>query len=593
MNHNFPLKQWLATAAVMGGACLPATAQNNLYVMKGDKVVATYGVEAGDYVTFKRPATAPQQQTIGLDAIETGKNYLKYKVTANAEQYYAHGFWAASYVDQVLQYYYGTKIEDADDATLNAALRLLLQYNSYTDKGTLTYTITNGEDDGDGTNFHIPAGQDFYVVANNLTDVDEQGGTSKMGTEFLVAKMTTLTAGESTETVGVEYTGLNEDNEATYSITPSSGIVTLYTLLAKKKELDQNVSIYGFDKVFFSGAEAWTATEWAKWGAEQAWELDGEDDYIMTVLGIDNNGDWVKTACEQHITTATDNCPKVKLLSKTAGDGSVSVTYEITPSNVTSAHVRLMLENDLEDAINKGETLDQLAVGGDAEDVTSTINYYGEATFTKSNLTRGWYALLISATDENGTTVTEADFHSHLSNAQWEVNTTSFPTTTSAKGHKAGKKQATPLLSGTPRLASTDDLNVTVLYVDGTTHAVKMADVAKIKLAAGAVSVVNTAGETTEHAMADVDKIIIGDVSDGIGSLKSANESAIVVRSTGYRVEVSGLNAHDDVTVYTQGGQLVGHAKASDGRASIDASGWSNGVYVIKAGSRSLKMVKR
>lgn len=426
-------KRWASIAILLAAFCLQATAQNTLYLMKGDKLVATHSIEEGDYVTFKRPESQPAQATVSLQAVETGKNFIKYKVTAGADQYYAHGFWTASYIDQVLKAYYSTKLEDADETTLKAAVRLLLQYQSYDDKGTLSYTINNGDNDGNGTNFFIPAGQDFYVAANNLTNYDEKGGTAQMGDELSIVKMTTLAAGTSSESISVEYARLTDDEEATFNITPSSGIVTLYTLLAKKKELDQNVSIYGFDKVFFASAEPWTATEWSKWGAEQAWSLDGEDDYVMTVLGIDANGDWAKAECEQHIATAADNCPKINLLSKKAADGSVSVTYEITPSNVTAAHVRLMKENDLENLINAGSTLQDEAVGGDAEDITATINEQGEATFEKSDLARGWYSLLISATDDNGTTVCEANFHSHLANSQWEVNTTSFPATSLAK----------------------------------------------------------------------------------------------------------------------------------------------------------------
>ena len=425
--------RWATIALALAAFCLHATAQNTLYLMKGDQLVATHAIEEGDYVTFKRPESQPTQATVSLQAIETGKNFLRYKVTAGDNQYYAHGFWTASYIDKVMQAYYSTKLDNADETTLKAVIRLLLQYQSYTDQGTLSYTITNGSNDGNGTNFYIPAGQDFYVAANNLTDVDEQAGTSKMGDELSIVKMTTLEAGTSSESISVEYAGLTDDDEATFNITPSSGIVTLYTLLAKKKELDQNVSIYGFNKVFFASADPWTATEWSKWGADQAWSLDGEDDYVMTVLGIDANGDWTKAECEQHIVTASDNCPKINLLSKEAADGTVSVSYEITPSNVSAAHVRLMKENDLENAINAGSTLQAEAVASDAEDVTTAINQQGEATFTKSDLARGWYALLISATDENGTTVCEANFHSHLTGAQWEVNTTSFPATSSAK----------------------------------------------------------------------------------------------------------------------------------------------------------------
>lgn len=433
------MRKRIALALMLGGMAVAGWAQQSLYVMKDGKVVATHEVGEGDYVTFRRPADAKPQQTVTLEGVSTGKNFIQYRVTTSTpNQYYAHAFFQASTLDQILQYYYSVKIEEADEATIKAALRLLVQYYGYTDKGTLTYTITNGENDGDYTDFFIPGGQDFYVVTNNLTSVDDQGGTAQMGDELSYIKLTTLPASESAETIGIEYKGLNDDDEATYAITPSSGIVTLYTMLAKKKELDQNTSIYGFDKVYFGGAEAWTASDWTKYGDQQSWTLDDEDDYVMTVLGIDGNGDWVTVTNEQHITPASDNCPKINILTKEAANGKVTVTYEISPSNVTAAHVRLMSENDLENALNvSGTLLEQVAVDGDAEDVTATINADGKATYTYTVAKRGWYALLISATDANGTTVVEADFHSHLTDAEWEVTTKTFPVTTEAKPHKA------------------------------------------------------------------------------------------------------------------------------------------------------------
>lgn len=448
--------RWAATLIALVAIVLPAAAQKSLYLLKDNKVVATSTVAEGDYATFKRP-TGLSQQTVGLEALATGKNFIQYQVKAAAGQYYAHGFWMASTVDQMLQNYYGVTLDKADETTLKAVLRVLLQYKSYTDSGSAAYTITNGENDGHGTDFFVPGGQDFYVACNNLTSVDDQGGTAQMGDEFSVVKMTTLEAGTSAETVSVEYTGLTDDDEATFSITPSSGIVTLYTLLAKKKELDQNVSIYGFDKVFFGSAEAWTATDWAQWGAEQSWSLDGEDDYVMTVLAIDGNGDWTKAECERHIATAADNCPKINIVSKEAADGSVEVTYEISPSNVKTAHVRLMKENDLDDALNQGQTLQQLAVEGDADDVTATINGQGQATFSKSDLARAWYALLISATDEQGTTICEADFHSHRSDSQWEINTKTFAADeASAKTHTGSElaAKAHPSAARLPQLSA-------------------------------------------------------------------------------------------------------------------------------------------
>lgn len=214
----------------------------------------------------------------------------------------------------------------------------------------------------------------------------------------------------------------------------------MYTLLTKKAQLDQYISNYGYDYVMFSFGSPITAQDWNTYGSQAAWGLDDENDYVMSVLGIDADGDWVKAKDEQHIVISNDKCPKVNVLSKKASDGNIKVTFEITPSNVSAAHVRLMPDNDVADELNRNKTLDQIAVEGDATDIKADINYYGEYTFSKEDVERGWYSLLISGTDENGTNVTRLIFHTHLENAEWEIETTTFPVQADTAKTKATKQ---------------------------------------------------------------------------------------------------------------------------------------------------------
>lgn len=148
------------------------------------------------------------------------------------------------------------------------------------------------------------------------------------------------------------------------------------------------------------------------------------------------------------------------------------------------------------------------------------------------------------------------------------------------------------LLCGASLSSHADATDVNVLYLDGTSHVVKMTDVDKINLSAGTISVVQTDGQTTNHAMKDVDKIVFQN-TNGIASLKAGDQANITVRSNGYSFVVSGLKANDTVMLYTQDGRLAATTKSTDGNATIDASSLANGIYVIKAAGRSLKMVKR
>lgn len=81
--------------------------------------------------------------------------------------------------------------------------------------------------------------------------------------------------------------------------------------------------------------------------------------------------------------------------------------------------------------------------------------------------------------------------------------------------------------------------------------------------------------------------------TNAIEHTKGAKGSDILVKTDGYGFEVSGLSDGDNVAVYTESGMLIGKAKAQGGSAHVDASSYSNGIYIIKAGGKSLKMVKK
>lgn len=142
-----------------------------------------------------------------------------------------------------------------------------------------------------------------------------------------------------------------------------------------------------------------------------------------------------------------------------------------------------------------------------------------------------------------------------------------------------------------PSLAE-GEKELNVLYVDGTEHVMRLPDIDRIELSAGTVNIVASAGTTT-HRMSDIDKIEFRDGATAITQLKNQEKTDVTIRTNGYGIEVAGLADGDDVAVYTQNGMLVGKAKSVGGSANIDASGYADGIYVVKAGEHSLKMVKK
>lgn len=148
-------------------------------------------------------------------------------------------------------------------------------------------------------------------------------------------------------------------------------------------------------------------------------------------------------------------------------------------------------------------------------------------------------------------------------------------------------------LLGAMFTATFADNELNVLYLDGTPHVIKMTDIDKIELSAGTVSVAKFDGTSEQYAIKDIDKITFNDGTTAVDKLKNSVGGDITVKADGYGFEVSGLKDGADVAVYSQGGTLMGKAKAGGGSAQVDASGYPGGVYIIKAGGRSLKMIKK
>lgn len=137
------------------------------------------------------------------------------------------------------------------------------------------------------------------------------------------------------------------------------------------------------------------------------------------------------------------------------------------------------------------------------------------------------------------------------------------------------------------------DKEVNVLYLDGTPHAIKMADIDKIELSPGNINVVKNSGANETYEISKIDKIEFRDGTTAVDKIKNTVGGDILVKTDGYGIDVSGLKDGDNVMVYTQGGTLVAKSNSQNGNAHVDGSSFSKGIYVIKAGGKSLKMVKK
>lgn len=162
-----------------------------------------------------------------------------------------------------------------------------------------------------------------------------------------------------------------------------------------------------------------------------------------------------------------NDCPEVDITNYTSGDadedgvGNLAVQYEIKTkaTAIKKAKMLLMKENDWDDALNEymatgkyDQPSDAWAVcmdeSKDAVDVTDAVKELGNKfnfsrTFTQGD--RGWYVVVLAVTDDYGTTVTRASFHSHM-DAEWTIMSRTFPVENATAFQT--KKKGMPLMNG-------------------------------------------------------------------------------------------------------------------------------------------------
>lgn len=154
------------------------------------------------------------------------------------------------------------------------------------------------------------------------------------------------------------------------------------------------------------------------------------------------------------------------------------------------------------------------------------------------------------------------------------------------------KLLVTLCLCGMALCASADDGKVDVLYVDGTSHVITLSQVAKMQVADGNAVFFGKDGKTAAtHKISDIEKINLTAATTSISQNKAGN--GIVVRSDRNTVSVEGMADGKMLEIFSVGGALVKKAASVNGKATVDVTALADGVYVVKADGKSLKMVKR
>lgn len=148
------------------------------------------------------------------------------------------------------------------------------------------------------------------------------------------------------------------------------------------------------------------------------------------------------------------------------------------------------------------------------------------------------------------------------------------------------------LLSALPLGLMAQKTDVSVLCLDGTAYTLKMSEVEKIEIGSGTVSVVTVTGGSRTWQTAEVDRIALTADGAGIRNAKTGSED-IRFGVSGSTVIVTGAPDGTAVELYDAAGRLAGRTVSRDGKAEIDASRGAAGTYVVKAGQKAQKLIKK
>ena len=397
-------KHILAAAALAAGVLSASAQYDTMYLIKDNHVVGKYNVEDVDYASFTLPEGVEDSPIIlGVDNV--GKNTVTYTVTTvSPTTVYAHNILSFYDVEFTALSYFGESFDSLTDEQKVAALQYTLSYDAYIGGGTQTYKQTDFDLAGvdDYTRFKVTPGTKFYLCAWEVNPSDY----SPLET-FTYTDLKTLDPVESASAeLNCSFVGQTKDG-LQFDVT-GSGIKYIKTVYGFADDMNAYKQIYGLDYLFGLFGQDWTLDELQgddpDLGMPNAtWPCYESGYYVLYLRAYDENGDYINKSV-----TATGEIveegegPTITIFSKEKGAGSVKINFEIAPSNVEEAYVRLCSENFVDDRLNLQYELHEIAMGGDAEDITTEINTAGEYTFSANDLTEEWKSLLIYAKDKDG-----------------------------------------------------------------------------------------------------------------------------------------------------------------------------------------------
>ena len=154
---------------------------------------------------------------------------------------------AKSYVELLTIQQYGS-FDENDTNTLLAVFNTLINAGyAFIGQGAQSFTFTDGVKDAAGHTRFIPGGQEFYIVTEGLTQMSD--GPLLDG-DINYVKVTTKKPGVSTETLTVDYKGVNDNSQVWFDVKASENVNTLHMVFGTSATIDQFISNYTEQPVY-------------------------------------------------------------------------------------------------------------------------------------------------------------------------------------------------------------------------------------------------------------------------------------------------------------------------------------------------------
>lgn len=131
-----------------------------------------------------------------------------------------------------------------------------------------------------------------------------------------------------------------------------------------------------------------------------------------------------------------------------------------------------------------------------------------------------------------------------------------------------------------------------VVNKDGTTVVTPLNNVGKVEFGAESFTVKSKAGEAADYKYGEVSRVDLGKLS----SLASAvRESTLAVwpTVTSSTLNVGGEVAGQTAEVYSISGARMFGTELKEGINKIDFSSFTSGIYILKVGKNSVKIIKK